>query len=147
MLHTRLTSEYGLRTPFVGAGMGFLAVPELAAAVSNAGALGVLAGPAPPQVLARMIRATREKTRHPFGADLIVETTAALGPFTLDEHIAVCVEERVSVVVFHWNRPSDHWIRNLKDAGCRLWFQTGSVAEARDAVTAGCEAIVAQGAE
>lgn len=41
-LSTRLTSEYGLTYPFVGAGMGFVALPELVAAVSNAGGLGVL---------------------------------------------------------------------------------------------------------
>ena len=48
-LPTRLTREYGLRHPFVGAGMGFIAHEQLAAAVTNAGGLGVLgASPDPP---------------------------------------------------------------------------------------------------
>lgn len=42
MLQTKLTKDYGLDFPFVSAGMGFLALPELAAAVSNAGGLGLL---------------------------------------------------------------------------------------------------------
>jgi hypothetical protein len=44
-LETRLTREYGLRHPFVGAGMGFIAHEQLAAAVTNAGGLGVLGAP------------------------------------------------------------------------------------------------------
>jgi len=147
MIRTRLTSQYGLRAPFVSAGMGFLSLPPLAAAVSNAGGLGMLApGPAPPPVLRQVIRATRQLTAQPFGVDFIIETTA-LGPLTVEEHIEVAVEEGVPVAVFFWNCPPDPWIRKLKDAGSKVWLQTSSVDGARKAVDAGIDAIVCQGSE
>src|SRR5947209_7414963 len=59
-LQTRLTQEYGVTYPFVGAGMGFVSLPPLVAAVSNAGGIGVLgAGIEPPpslQLLIQMIK-------------------------------------------------------------------------------------------
>jgi NAD(P)H-dependent flavin oxidoreductase YrpB (nitropropane dioxygenase family) len=147
MIHTRLTSEYGLATPFVSAGMGFLALPPLAAAVSNAGGLGMLApGAVPPPVLREIIRATRQLTSGPFGVDFIVETTG-FGPLTVEQHVDVCIEEQVPVVVFFWNLPPVSWIKRLKDAGTKVWLQTGSVEGARESVDAGMDAIVAQGSE
>src|SRR6188472_3769141 len=60
-LDTRLTRGYGVRHPFVGAGMGFVALPSLVAAVSNAGGIGVLGnGIEPPpgtQALIQSIKA------------------------------------------------------------------------------------------
>jgi enoyl-[acyl-carrier protein] reductase II len=147
MIRTRLTSEYGLTAPFVSAGMAFLGLPPLAAAVSNAGGLGMLApGPAPPPVLREFIRATRQLTSRPFGVDFVVETTT-LGPLTLEQHVDVCIEEKVPVVVFFWNLPPKRWIQQLKDTGIKVWLQTGSVDSAREAVDAGIDAIVAQGSE
>lgn len=147
MIRTRLTSEYGLRVPFVSAGMGFLALPPLAAAVSNAGGMGILApGAVPPPVLRNIIRATRQLTSSPFGVDFIVETTA-IGPLTIEPHVDVCIEEQVPVVVFFWNLPPVSWIRRLKKAGVKVWLQAGSVEGAREAVDAGMDAIVAQGSE
>jgi NAD(P)H-dependent flavin oxidoreductase YrpB (nitropropane dioxygenase family) len=74
MIHTALTERYGLEVPFVSAGMGFIALPTLAAAISNAGGFGQLAcGTAPPAVLHKMIAATRERTSRPFGVNLIIE--------------------------------------------------------------------------
>jgi nitronate monooxygenase len=87
MLRTRLTEQYGLEAPFVSAGMGFVAVPELVAAVSNAGGLGLLgAAPAPPPAMQAMIRATKSLTSRLFGVDLIIADTA-FGPCATDEHI------------------------------------------------------------
>ncbi|MGH9719186.1 MAG: nitronate monooxygenase, partial [Bryobacteraceae bacterium] len=63
MIRTKLTKRYDIELPFVSAGMGFVALPPLAAAVSNAGGFGLLAsGGAPPDALREMIRATRELT-------------------------------------------------------------------------------------
>ena len=70
-LPTRLTRAYGLRHPFVGAGMGFIAHEQLAAAVTNAGGLGVLgASPDPPGSLPVMVERLRALTSGPFGVDL-----------------------------------------------------------------------------
>src|SRR5262245_14937632 len=76
-ISTRLTREYGLAHPFVGAGMGFVAMPELVAAVSNAGGLGVLGNAIEPppstQVLIRQIKAL---TAGPFGIDFFLADSA-----------------------------------------------------------------------
>ena len=92
------TREYGLDLPFASAGMGFYALPELTAAVSNAGGLGVLGvSPAPAPAMAEMVRAVRQRTSRPFGVDLIVAQTA-FGPAATDEHIDICVRERIGRV-------------------------------------------------
>jgi len=71
MWRTRVTKEYGLDVPFVGAGMALIALPPLVAAVSNAGGLGILgAGLVPPDGLRIMIRDIRSKTSRPFGVEL-----------------------------------------------------------------------------
>lgn len=147
MLRTRLTTGYGIARPLVSAGMGFIAMPPLAAAVSNAGGLGfIAAGSAPPPALAQMIRATRQLTSRPFGVNFIVETIA-FGPLTLPEHIEICVEEKVPIAGFFWNLPPAAWIHRLKSAGVKVWFQTGSVEDARAAAAQGVDAIIAQGSE
>ena len=88
-LSTRLTRDYGLRHPFVGAGMGFIAHEQLAAAVTNAGGLGVLgASPDPPGSLPVMVDRLRALTPGPFGVDLICAETG-FGQACTDLHIDV----------------------------------------------------------
>jgi len=147
MWETPFTLEYGLELPFVSAGMGFYALPQLTAAVSNAGGLGVLGvSPAPAAGMAEMVRAVKQLTARPFGVDLLVADTA-LGPATTDEHIEVCVAERIPVVVFFWALPPAGWVERLHRAGCKVWMQVGSVRAACEAKAAGVDAIVAQGGE
>jgi nitronate monooxygenase len=141
--------EYRIETPFVAAGMGFVGVPRLAAAVSNAGGLGVIgAGPEPPPRLAALIRETRRLTARPFAVNLINAKgfPGNVVPFTTDLHIAVCAAEHVPVVWFHWDLPPRHWIDQLHHAGVRVWIQVGSVADARAARGLGADAVIAQGA-
>ena len=146
MLGTRLTERYGIELPFVSAGMGFIALPPLVAAVSNAGGFGLLAnGAAPPEVLRNMIGATRQQTARPFGVNFIIETTA-FGPLTTETHVQVCVDERLPVVFF-WTPPPHEWVRRLKEAHCDVWFQTSSVAAAQAAIASGVDIIIAQGRE
>lgn len=141
------TRQYNLDFPFVSAGMGFLALPQLVVAVSDAGALGLLGvAPAPAAHMREMITAIKASTARPFGVDLIVEDTA-FGPSTTEEHIDVCVEERVPVVVFFWNQPPEKWIAELHKAGAKVWMTVGSVRQARTAVDAGIDAVIAQGSE
>lgn len=141
------TREYGLDLPFIAAGMGFISTPPLVAAVSNAGGFGVLgAAPAPAPLMQEMIRQTRALTCQPFGVDLIIDSTQ-FGPCTTDEHIAVCIEERIPVVVFFWNPPPAQWLERLHRGGCKVWMQVGSVDQARAAVRAGIDAVIAQGSE
>jgi len=147
VLRTRLSEEYGLRVPIVLAPMGFLSMPPLAAAVSNAGGLGLIGvGPAPPPAFADLVRATRALTSAPFGAGFIVED-GAFGPATVDEHVEVAAAERLAVVVFHWNLPPRSWVDALRRAGTRVWVQVGTVERAREAVALGADAVICQSSE
>lgn len=144
-LNTRLTREYGVRYPFVSAGMGFVAYPPLVTAVSNAGGIGVLGNAIePPPSTQQLIRMIKGGTRGLFGVDLLHDTTA-FGPATTDAHIDVCVAEGVRLVIFHFNVPPQQWVDRLHAAGCRVWMQAASVEQAVDAAQIGVDAIVAQG--
>src|SRR5215469_947420 len=119
MFDTRITRQFHLKTPIINAGMAFVAGPELAAAVANAGGLGMLGGAmVPPDGLRMMISATRGMTEKSFGVDLI-------GEFVDDAHIDVLVEERVPVAVFFWSGPSTEQVRRLKAGGVVFWMQVG----------------------
>ena len=144
---TRLTREYGLRHPFVGAGMGFIAHEHLAAAVTNAGGLGVLgASPDPPGSLPIMVDRLRALTSGPFGVDLICANTG-FGPASTDWHIDVCVQLNVPLVVFHHDPPPDRWVNSLRGAGIPVWMQASSPELAVAAIELGVNGIVAQGSE
>ena len=141
MLETSITRQFGLKTPIINAGMAFVAGPELAAAVANAGGLGMLGGAmVPPQGLRAMIAATRGMTEKQFGVDLI-------GEFIGDEHIEVLVQEKVALVVFFWSGPSPDQVRRLKQGGVTFWMQVGSLDEARASLALGAQALIVQGAQ
>jgi len=147
-LHTRLTETYGLEHPFVSAGMGFVGLPPLVAAVSRAGGLGVLGvAPEPPPVFAERIAQVRALTNRPFGVDFFLATSPTLGPITVDGHIDVAIAQGVRLVVFHFGIPSAAWVAALKAAGIRIWAQVPSVEDAQAALDAGLDGLVAQGKE
>jgi enoyl-[acyl-carrier protein] reductase II len=146
-LPTRLTRQYGLQHPFVGAGMGFIAHEQLAAAVTNTGGLGVLgASPDPADSLAVMVKRLRAMTSGPFGVDLICADTG-FGPASTDAHIDVCVELQVPLVVFHHDPPPDRWVSALRAAEIPVWMQASSPELAAAAIELGVDGIVAQGSE
>ncbi|WP_437567044.1 NAD(P)H-dependent flavin oxidoreductase [Sorangium sp. So ce542] len=146
-LRTRLTVDYGVPFPLVSAGMAFVSLPPLVAAVSNAGGIGVLGSATePPSVVEARIRATKALTSGLFGVDFIVATGPA-GAFVTRDHIDVCVAEAVRLVIFHWNAPEVAWVEALHAAGAKVWVQVGSVAAARDAVAVGADGIIAQGSQ
>ena len=146
-LDTRLTREYGVRLPLVGAGMGFISTPALVAAVSNAGGIGVLGNAIePPPGTQALIQQIKLATSKLFGVDFIVDDSA-FGPATTDAHIDVCIAEQVKLVVFHMNVPPKEWVDRLQAAGARVWMQAGSVKQAFDAAILGIDAVVAQGSE
>jgi NAD(P)H-dependent flavin oxidoreductase YrpB (nitropropane dioxygenase family) len=141
MLQTQLSKSLNLETPLINAGMAFVAGPALAAAVSNAGGLGMLGtGMAPPEGLRQMIRATRALTPRPFGVDLI-------GTFAEVGHIDVLIEEAVPVAVFFWDLPTEDAAARLRQAGTKFWMQVGRMSEAAEAVARGAEVLIVQGAE
>ena len=127
--------------------MAFVGTPPLAAAVADAGGIGMLgaATEGPPGVL-NLIQATQALTQNLFGVNFIVDNTA-FGPMTTDAHVDACINAGVKLVTFHWNPPEKRWVDALHLAGARVWFQTGLVEQALEAVTAGVDGIIAQGSQ
>ncbi|HEX7239671.1 MAG TPA: nitronate monooxygenase [Longimicrobiaceae bacterium] len=142
LLRTRLTEAYDVEHPFVAAGMAFVGTPpDLAIAVCRAGGIGSLAiGPLPPEAARSLIRAVRAETDRPLNVNFITRLAT-------EEHLRVCVEERVPVVSFHWGHPPRSWIDLLHGAGVRVWEQVGSVEAARLAAGDGVDLLIAQGSE
>jgi len=141
MFETRLTTIYDIEVPIISAGMAFIGMPELAAAVSNAGGMGTLGGSlVPPDGLRALIQMTRSLTRRPFGVNFITQ-------FAGEAQLNVCIEERIPVVSFFWNDPPEAFIRRLQDGGVRVWMQVGSLQDAQAAVGAGVDAVIVQGTE
>ena len=115
-------------------------VPALAAAVSNAGGLGVLQLSWLDLEQARAaIRETRRLTDRPFGVNLVLE-------WEQHERLAVALEEGVAVVSLFWGDPAPY-VTAIREGGARCIVTIGSAAEAQRAVSAGADAIVAQGWE
>ena len=114
MLKTRITKQYGLKVPFINAGMAFIATAPLARAVCNAGGMGMLGMAAmPPGVLQAAIRDIKAVEPACFGVDIIAR-------FSGIEHIEVCVTEKVPVVVFFWDDAPDEWLSRLRAAGSHI---------------------------
>jgi nitronate monooxygenase len=139
-IRTPLSTLLGIDVPILQAPMGGAAVPALAAAVSNAGALGMLGVSwFTPDLLRAMIRETRRLTDRPFAVNLVLEWPQA-------ERLAICLEEGARLVSLFWGDPSPY-VETIHAAGALLLQTVGSADEARRAVDAGADVIVAQGWE
>jgi enoyl-[acyl-carrier protein] reductase II len=140
-LKTRITEQYGLRVPFINAGMAFVATAPLVRAVCLAGGMGMLGSAAmPPDVLQAAIRDVKAVKPACYGISIIAR-------FCGIEHIEVCIAEKVPVVVFFWDDPPQDWLSRLRAGGSHIWFQVGNVAEAKAARQRGAQALVVQGSE
>lgn len=130
--------------PILQAGMGGVARAELAAAVAEAGGYGFLGMVREaPELIAAEIDAVRATTDRPFGVNLI---PAATDPDLLAAELAVCFDKAVHSLCFFWDVDADA-IARAKDAGCRVVYQVGSVADAVAAEAAGADIVIAQGFE
>jgi len=140
MLHTALCKRIGIELPIFCAGMGTTAGPELAAAVCNAGGLGVLGTASlPAKVVRQRIAALRSLTTRPFGVNVVL-AIARRG------QIEVCLEEGVPVLVLFWGEVAPY-VAEARNQGVMLIAQVGSVVEAKAAADAGVDAVMAQGVE
>ena len=140
-LHTPLCQQLGIKHPIFSVGMGGgMAGPELAAAVSNAGACGVLGmGGLPAPYIRRQIRHLRTLTDKPFGVNIIL-------PLLQEGQIETCLEEAVPVLVLFWGDPQPY-VAEAHTRGTRVFVQVGGVDEAVAAAEAGVDGIIAQGLE
>ena len=140
---TRLTERYDLSTPIVQAGMAFAGMaPPLCVAVSEAGALGSIAGVGiiPPEGVRQLVGGVQAETARPFHVNFI--TCYAQQP-----HIDLMCEMRPAAVSFHWGHPSAEWIGQLHAAGIDVFEQVGSVRDAEVAAAEGVDIVIAQGKE
>ena len=137
-MRTRFTDLVGCRLPIQQAGMGWVASPALAAAVAQAGGLGMIAMPlVPAPMLSGMLDS--------------VEGAGAIGvnllmPF-LDLDCVDVAAAKARVVEFFYADPDAALVQRAKAGGAAVLWQVGSLEEARAAVEAGCDALVVQGTE
>jgi NAD(P)H-dependent flavin oxidoreductase YrpB (nitropropane dioxygenase family) len=114
--------------------------PELVAAVSNAGGFSILQAQfLPPSLFRQEIRRVRALTGEPFGVNLLLD-------FSVEDQVAICLEERVPVLSLFWGDPTPY-VGRARAAGVKVFHQVGSVADARRAAAAGVDVIIAQGVE
>jgi nitronate monooxygenase len=139
-IRTALTEALGLDVPVVLAPMGRVAGGRLAAAVSNAGGLGLVGGAyGDPEWLHRELSLVRAETDRPWGVGLITwYASREVVELALNYHPAVFL------LSFGDVRP---YADVIKAAGCTLLCQVQEVEAAREAVAAGADFVVAQGSE
>jgi len=139
-METAFTRLIGIEVPIVQAPIGTLTNPRLAAAVSNAGGLGMLAlGGAEPDQLQRVVAETQALTDRPFGVNLNLRRPQA-------ERVAAALEAGVRVVSLFWGDPTPH-VAAVHAAGAFVTSTVGSAEEARRHADTGVDVIVAQGWE
>jgi nitronate monooxygenase len=145
-MKTRATELLGARLPIVQSGMRWVARAELVAAVSNAGAFGVLSAHTQPDAesLRREIARTRLLTDHPFGVNLTL--LAANAGLDVDGYVRVVVEEGVRVVETAGGSPAKYLDR-LKAGGVVVMHKATSVKHALKAQSLGVDAVIIDGFE
>ncbi len=142
MIHTRICDLFGIDYPIISAPMAGAATAELAAAVAEAGGLGLIGGTLGnnPDWLRKQIRAVRQRTQKPFGVGFISSFPG------LEALVQVALEERVPVVAHSFADPTPY-VAAAHEAGIKVIVQVQKVAHAKIAARAGVDAIAAQGAE
>ncbi len=140
-LETEISDLFGIRWPIIQGGMIWCAGWELAAAVSNAGGLGLLgSGSMDPDVLRIHIQKTRQATQKPFGVNvpLIYRHASQLTD--------ILIEEGIKIVFTSAGNPKT-WTRKLKDKGMIVAHVVSSAKFAVKSAEAGVDAVVAEGFE
>ncbi len=140
-MQTDITKLLGIEYPIIQGGMAWVAEHHLAAAVSEAGGLGLIGGAnAPAEVVRNEIREARRLTSKPFGVNVMLMSPHA-------EDIAkVVVEEGIKVVTTGAGSP-EKYMKMWKEAGIVVIPVVASVALARRMERTGADAVVAEGTE
>lgn len=140
-MKTRITELFGITHPVIQGGMAWVAESRLAAAVSEAGGLGIIgAGGAPAQFVREQIRKVKAATDKPFGVNIMLMNPEA------DKIAQVVAEEGVQVVTTGAGNPG-RFMTMWKEAGVKVMPVIASVAMARLMERAGADAVVAEGME
>lgn len=140
-MKTRICDLLGIEYPIIQGGMAWVATHELAAAVSEAGGLGIIgAGGAPASWVREQIRQAKKATDKPFGVNLMLMNPEA------DQIAQIIAEEKVKVVTTGAGNPGKY-IQMWKDAGVKVIPVVASVALAKLMERGGADALIAEGME
>ncbi len=141
-LWSRGTEFLGTKYAIMGGAMSWVSERNLVAALSNAGAFGVIAcGSMPPELLEKEIIETKKLTTKPFGVNLII-----MHP-QLAELVDVCKRQQVTHVVLAGGIPSGDTIKSIKEFGGKVIGFAPSAIIGRKLVRSGVDALVIEGAE
>lgn len=141
MIKTDICDLLQIEYPIFQGGMAWLGTAELAAAVSEAGGLGIIgAGHMPPDIFRNEIHKLKERTNKPFGCNIML-----MSPF-VKEVMEVVVEERVPVITTGAGNPGVY-IPKLKEIGTKVIPVVASVLLAKRLLRGGIDAIIAEGTE
>ena len=145
-MKTRITELFGIEHPIIQGGMHYVGFAELAAAVSNAGGLGVITGltQKTPEQLAREIARCRDMTDRPFGVNLTFLPTVSSPDYP--GYIRAIIEGGVKAVETAGNNPQQ-WLPLLKEHGVKVIHKCTSVRHALKAEAIGCDAVSVDGFE
>jgi NAD(P)H-dependent flavin oxidoreductase YrpB (nitropropane dioxygenase family) len=147
MLKTRITELFGIKHPIVGGCMMHISGPEFVAAISNAGALGMMASALfdTQEKFRQAVRQTQALTDKPFAVNLSL--FPALRPIDNNLYVEVILEEGVQVVETSGHRPPEDMLKRLKDGGVKTMHKCVSVRHALSAQKAGVDAVTIFGTE
>ena len=145
-MKTRITELFGIEHPIIQGGMHFVGFAELAAAVSNAGGLGIITGltQKTPALLAEEIAKCRALTNKPFGVNLTFLPVLTAPDYP--GYVRVIIENGVKAVETAGNNPQSV-LPYLKDAGVKVIHKCTSVRHSLKAQDIGCDAVSVDGFE
>ncbi|MBO9541011.1 nitronate monooxygenase [bacterium] len=140
-LPTRITELFGISYPIVQAGMIWVSGGSLAAAVSNAGGLGLVgAGSMRPDTFREQVRKAKALTDKPFGVNMPLFYKYS------EDWVAIALEEGVKIFFMSGGSPAKY-TPMLKERGCKVVQVVGTAKHAIKSEAAGCDAVVAEGFE
>jgi NADH:quinone reductase (non-electrogenic) len=145
-MKTRITEMFGIEHPIIQGGMHYVGFAELAAAVSNAGGLGIITGltQRTPELLANEIRRCRDLTDKPFGVNLTFLPTVSSPDYP--GYIKAIIEGGVKAVETAGNNPQKY-LPALHEAGIKVIHKCTSVRHSLKAESIGCDAVSVDGFE
>jgi nitronate monooxygenase len=145
-IKTRVTELFGIEHPIIQGGMHYVGFAEMAAAVSNAGGLGIITGltQGTPANLAKEIARCREMTDKPFGVNLTF--LPAVTPPDYPGFVDAIIKGGIKIVETAGNNPQK-WLPALKEAGVKVIHKCTSVRHSLKAEAIGCDAVSVDGFE
>lgn len=145
-MKTRITELFSIKHPIIQGGMHYVSFAELAAAVSNAGGLGIITAltQKTPKDLAREIVRCREMTNEPFGVNLTFLPTVSSPDY--QGYINAIIDNGVKIVETAGRNPKEY-LPKLKEAGVKIIHKCTSVRHALKAEKIGCDAVSVDGFE